>query len=118
VFNVWDGVHVASACQWPSSSADLTIYCSALLSGLGFWLPDLSISFANKFPLPPSAASTIVWYEATCVLHALAWAALLDSLICELFSSSKVSKYSPRSGGATFFAIAGWPENRIQAVGR
>ncbi|KAI0037693.1 hypothetical protein FA95DRAFT_1476687, partial [Auriscalpium vulgare] len=34
------------------------------------------------------------------------------------FFPNTIAGHSLRAGGATYFASAGWPDNRIQALGR
>ncbi|VDC07992.1 unnamed protein product [Peniophora sp. CBMAI 1063] len=82
VFESWDGLHAAEARIWTPDQADLSIFCDACMSGLGFWTPNVNRGFAGGLPeLPPgvSGPDTIYWYEAICVLRALAWAVSLPN---------------------------------------
>ncbi|VDC04894.1 unnamed protein product [Peniophora sp. CBMAI 1063] len=81
-FREWDGLHVADARLWAPQDADLTVFCDASLSGLGFWCPQRHQGFAGALSAAPAdtaAPETIFWHEAICVLRALAWAVRLPS---------------------------------------
>jgi hypothetical protein len=66
--------------DWPLDSADITIYCDASLTGMGFWLRDENLGFHS--PNPPGfipqnmpARDWILPYESLCVASALQHAA-------------------------------------------
>lgn len=75
-FKRFSGVHMLRARNWPVSSANLTIFCDAALTGgLAFWVPSMNLGFVSSLPPAPPCADTIFWYEALTVLSALSWAA-------------------------------------------
>ena len=75
-----EGVYLLKAITWSPDCADLTIYCDACLSGLGFWSPhEHGTAFACDRPDAPSdVEDNIFWYEALTVLAALEWAVSLS----------------------------------------
>ncbi|THH16009.1 hypothetical protein EUX98_g9370 [Antrodiella citrinella] len=80
VFQRHTGVHVLRSRVWHPSEADLTIYCDASLSGMGFWSPQRDCGFCCDCPPIPDdvPAECIFWFEALTVLAALEWAATLQ----------------------------------------
>ncbi|THH15240.1 hypothetical protein EUX98_g9495, partial [Antrodiella citrinella] len=67
LFSNRDGVHVLTSRCWSPFAADLTIYCDASLTGMGFWCPQLQQGFAADNPPPPPGIPTesnIFWFEA------------------------------------------------------
>ncbi|KZV86343.1 DNA/RNA polymerase, partial [Exidia glandulosa HHB12029] len=65
------GVQLLEANHWEPEDADITIYCDASLTGLGFWCPSLKLGFAADH-----ADHNIIRNESLCVLSALEWATL------------------------------------------
>jgi hypothetical protein len=63
------GSRVLQSVDWNPDTADITAYCDALLTGLGFWFPDLSTGFCSSVPEDPSK-DTIFYFEALSVLSA------------------------------------------------
>ncbi|KAF9019728.1 hypothetical protein BDZ89DRAFT_958978 [Hymenopellis radicata] len=56
----------------PRTEANLTIYCDASLTGMGFWIPELNIGFTC--PVDGDSMRELIFYwEALCVLAALQW---------------------------------------------
>lgn len=76
-----DGVHILRARTWSPEGADLTIYCDASLSGLGFWVPSHNAGYMTLPQHRPVAPvdDTIFWLESYSVLSALAWAVSLPT---------------------------------------
>ncbi|KZV88683.1 hypothetical protein EXIGLDRAFT_587422, partial [Exidia glandulosa HHB12029] len=82
------GVQLLEANNWQPHDADITLYCDASLTGLGFWSPALKRGFAAEH-----ADHNIIRNESLCVLSALTWAVTLDpkpSRIA-LYTDSQVS---------------------------
>ncbi|KZV86173.1 hypothetical protein EXIGLDRAFT_596596, partial [Exidia glandulosa HHB12029] len=67
------GVQLLEANNWQAHDADLTLYCDASLSGLGYWCPAQKLGFAAVH-----ADHSIIRNESLCVLSALQWAASLS----------------------------------------
>ncbi|THH15405.1 hypothetical protein EUX98_g9473 [Antrodiella citrinella] len=80
IFQRHTGVHVLRSRIWHATEADLTIFCDASLSGMGFWSPQMNSGFCCDCPAIPEdvPAGCIFWYEALTVLAALEWAATLQ----------------------------------------
>ena len=97
-FDSSDGVHVMDAIEWTRPDADLTIFCDASLTGLGFTAPSLKLGFTSAIP-SDTKLTTIFFYEALAIASALLWASSInppvkrlliytDSLNCvEMFNS-------------------------------
>jgi hypothetical protein len=58
---------------WGQNDADLTIFCDASLEGLGFYVPALNAAFYSPLSNQPPLLH-IFFYEALCVVSALAFA--------------------------------------------
>ncbi|KAF8989658.1 hypothetical protein BDZ89DRAFT_974667 [Hymenopellis radicata] len=56
----------------PYTEANLTIYCDASLTGMGFWIPELNLGFSCPVE-GDSLRDRIFFWEALCVLAALEW---------------------------------------------
>jgi hypothetical protein len=57
---------------------DLTVFCDASLSSMGFYCSSLHVGFCS--PLPDAAPiHSIFYYEALCVVSALLWALQLPT---------------------------------------
>jgi hypothetical protein len=70
------GVHIVRSLTWEPGDADITIFCDACLSGMGFWYPKTNTAFFSVTPvdLMPSgtpAIDRILPYEFLCVVTAL-----------------------------------------------
>ena len=72
-----DNVH------WDPSTADFTIYCDACPTGMGFWYPSLAIGFYADTPLNANS-SLIFFFEALCVLSAIADACSRAAFPCRI----------------------------------
>ncbi|KZV80526.1 hypothetical protein EXIGLDRAFT_630034 [Exidia glandulosa HHB12029] len=66
------GVQLLEANNWQAHDADITLYCDASLTGLGYWCPAQKLGFAAAH-----ADHNIIRNESLCVLSALQWAASL-----------------------------------------
>ncbi|KAI0084235.1 hypothetical protein BDY19DRAFT_987572 [Irpex rosettiformis] len=79
-FEHYDGVYLLKAITWSPQHADVTVFCDASLSGLGFWSPrPPGFAFAADRPdAPLLVEDNIFWYEALTVLSALHWAVTLS----------------------------------------
>ena len=64
------GTHVLQSVDWDLDTADLTAYCDASLTGLGFWFPGLNTGFWSPVPEKPPK-DTIFYFEALSVLSAI-----------------------------------------------
>src|ERR1700678_781266 len=64
------GTRVLQSVNWNPDTADITAYCDASLTGLGFWFPDLSTGFWSSVPEDPPK-DTIFYFEALSVLSAI-----------------------------------------------
>ena len=64
------GTCILKSVDWDTSDADLTVYCDASLTGLGFWFPELCVSFWLCVPEDPPKG-TIFYFEALSVLSAI-----------------------------------------------
>jgi hypothetical protein len=64
------GTHVLQSVDWDLDTADLTAYCDASLTGLGFWFPGLNTGFWSLVPEKPPK-DTIFYFEALSVLSAI-----------------------------------------------
>ena len=64
------GTRVLQSLDWNPESADVTAYCDASLTGLGFWFPGLNAGFWSPVPEDPPK-DTIFYFEALCVLCAI-----------------------------------------------
>ena len=62
------GTCLLQSTDWDINDADVTAYCDASLSGLGYWLPELSVGFWS--PVPDAPPHGIIYFEALCVLSA------------------------------------------------
>src|ERR1700761_2925326 len=68
-----DGMMLFDALDWnPVTEADMTVYCDASLTGMGFWSPQLLLGFLAPIPGEPPK-DTIFFFEALCVVSALRW---------------------------------------------
>ncbi|KAJ7461000.1 hypothetical protein B0H11DRAFT_1736334 [Mycena galericulata] len=68
------GVHLLESLAWDPADADVTAFCDASLSGLGFYFPEIGLGFQSA---PPKAGpeDRIFYLEAFCVcwcLHQIA----------------------------------------------
>lgn len=80
MFESGDGIHFFTARSWRPEQADLTVFCDASLSGMGFWSPQLERGFTSAKPSAPmQVEDNIFWYEALTVAAAVQWAASLPS---------------------------------------
>jgi hypothetical protein len=68
-----DGVLLLSSLEWGLEEADVLLLCDACLDGMGFWNPALNQGFYAPVPADVNDES-ISFYEALCVLSALAHA--------------------------------------------
>lgn len=66
------GVHLLENLHWDPSLANITIYCDACLSGMGFYVPHLHLGFCAS-TVDSGDEEFIFFHEALCVLSALAW---------------------------------------------
>jgi hypothetical protein len=67
------GILVYQAVDWhPLSECDIQIRCDACLTGLGFWVPSMSLGFFAQVPRQLTDPKIFFW-EATSVLSALLW---------------------------------------------
>jgi hypothetical protein len=64
------GTHLLQSREWIPEAADLTVYCDASLTGLGFWFPGLETGFWSPVP-DDCPKDTIFYFEALCVLSAI-----------------------------------------------
>jgi hypothetical protein len=64
------GTRVLQSLDWDPSTADVTAYCDASLTGLGFWFPDFDTAFWSVVPEGPPK-KTIFYFEALSVLCAI-----------------------------------------------
>jgi hypothetical protein len=64
------GTRVLQSLDWDLNTADITAYCDASLTGLGFWFPGLSAGFWSPVPEDPPK-DTIFYFEALSVLSAI-----------------------------------------------
>ena len=64
------GMCILKSVDWDTSNADLTVYCDASLTGLGFWFPELCVGFWLCVPEDPPKG-TIFYFEALSVLSAI-----------------------------------------------
>ena len=63
---------------WAPSVADLTVFCDASLTGLGFWVPRKAVAFAHTLSLAEGSSAPIFFLVALCVLSALEWVCSLS----------------------------------------
>ena len=64
------GTRVLQSLDWDPNTADVTAYCDASLSGLGFWFPGFCAGFWSPIPEDPPK-NTIFYFEALSVLSAI-----------------------------------------------
>ena len=64
------GTRILKSMDWDTNEADITAYCDASLTGLGFWFPDQSVGFWSRLPEEPPN-DTIFYFEALCILSAI-----------------------------------------------
>jgi hypothetical protein len=64
------GTRVLQSLDWDPDSADVTAYCDASLTGIGFWYPGLSTGYWSPVPEDPPRG-TIFYFEALSVLSAI-----------------------------------------------
>jgi hypothetical protein len=64
------GTRVLQSLDWDLALADVTVYCDASLTGLGFWFPDFDVAFWSAIPEDPPK-DTIFYFEALSVLSAI-----------------------------------------------
>lgn len=64
------GTRVLQSLDWDLSTADITAYCDASLTGLGFWFPGFNAGFWSPIPEDPPR-DTIFFFEALSVLSAI-----------------------------------------------
>lgn len=79
MLEITKGIHVLRTISWSPSQTDITLYCDACLTGMGFWCPSKQQAFIADTSSAPQTCSddTIFWFEALTVLAALHWAAAL-----------------------------------------
>lgn len=70
------GTRVLQSLDWDLSTADVTAYCDASLSGLGFWFPGFNAGFWSPIPEQPPH-DTIFYFEALSVLSAILYSTSL-----------------------------------------
>lgn len=74
------GVFMLKSKVWSPEDADLTFYCDACLTGMGFWSPQLFKGFmADTIPSTFLPDDNIFWFEALTVLSAFIHASSLSS---------------------------------------
>jgi hypothetical protein len=66
------GIYVYEALSWDPHTSDLTIYCDACLTGMGFYIPTLALAFHSPVPGDPPPGA-IFFFEALAVCSALHW---------------------------------------------
>ncbi|KAJ3751962.1 hypothetical protein EV360DRAFT_89206 [Lentinula raphanica] len=67
------GTYLFDGMDWnPSTECNMTIYCNACLTGMGYWIPELLLGFYSPIPVERSA-HPIFFFEALAVLSALVW---------------------------------------------
>ncbi|KAJ3727532.1 hypothetical protein C8R42DRAFT_340177 [Lentinula raphanica] len=67
------GTYLFDGMDWnPSTECNMTIYCDACLTGMGYWIPELLLGFYSPIPLERST-HPIFFFEALAVLSALVW---------------------------------------------
>ena len=71
------GVCLLNSIIWSASEANLTIYCDASMSALGFYIPQMNLTFTAPVP-DEQRPRHIFFYEALCVVSALAFATQLN----------------------------------------
>jgi hypothetical protein len=64
------GTRVLQSLDWDPDTADITAYCDASLTGLGFWFPGVNAGFWSPIPDDPPQ-DTIFYFEALSVLSAI-----------------------------------------------
>jgi hypothetical protein len=64
------GTRVLQSLDWDPDTADITAYCDASLTGLGFWFPGVNTGFWSPVPEDPPNG-TIFYFEALSVLSAI-----------------------------------------------
>src|SRR5882724_2900575 len=73
------GIFLLDSLEWSTVDADLMIYCNTCLHGLGFYAPSHNPAYYAEFTDILSLHS-IFYYEALCVVSAIAWAIQLKDL--------------------------------------
>ena len=77
------GTRILWSTDWDVNDADITAYCDASLSGLGYWFPDLSVGFWSAIPEAPPH-DTIFYFEALSVLSAIQHSTSLGVAVTKL----------------------------------
>jgi hypothetical protein len=89
-------VFILNSLAWEPAAADITIFCDACPTGLGFWIPSSSRGF---FAPSPFAEPPLIFYlEALCVLNALIHASHMSQ------GRSKVLLYTDNQNSVDIFA--------------
>ena len=70
------GIFLLDSLEWSADDVDLTIYCGACLHGLVFYAPSHNVAYYAEFTDILSLHS-IFYYEALCIMSAIAWAVQL-----------------------------------------
>jgi len=70
------GIHIVRSLSWEPENADITIFCDACLSGMGFWYLDTNRAFVSVtpmdlMPLGTPANDHILPFEFLCIVMAL-----------------------------------------------
>lgn len=67
------GILLFEGMDWdPLTECDMSIYCDACLSGMGYWIPELLLGFYAPVPLERRERH-IFFFEALCVVAAIRW---------------------------------------------
>lgn len=77
------GTCLLKSMDWDTNDTDLTVYCDASLTGLGFWFPHLNVGFWSHIPEDPPK-DTIFYFEALSVLSAVKHSTSLDVSVKKL----------------------------------
>ena len=72
------GIFLLDSLEWSPDNTDLTIYCDACLHGLGYYAPVCDAAYYVEFT-DISSPHSIFYYEALCVISAMAWSLQLKN---------------------------------------
>lgn len=80
ILRACSGLYILRSLSWSPQEANLTFYCDACLTGMGFWSPQLSKGFsADTIPSFFKPDDTIFWFEALTVLAVISYVSSLSS---------------------------------------
>lgn len=75
-----DGVHLLMSTGWGKNDAEVSLYCDACATGMGFWYPAGNVGFFHSLDpgtqSPSAKPAGIFYHEALAVVSALHWAAV------------------------------------------